>query len=232
MQISIIIPVLNEAERLDTLLPALFTKAEAGAVREVIVVDGGSDDGSPEVAEKKGARILRAQRGRARQMNTGAGAAKGEILYFLHADSLPPAGYDRWILQAMEGGLCAGCFRLKFDPPHWFLNAFAWCTRINHPLCRGGDQSLFVPRQWFEESGGFDEAFHIYEDNQFIGKLYRDFSFRVLPYDVTTSSRRYEKVGVFRLQYHYSVIHLKRILGSPPQTLYAYYQKYIEKLQS
>jgi hypothetical protein len=160
-------------------------------------------------------------------MNAGARLAKGEILYFLHADSLPPAGYDRWILQAMEKGPQAGCFRLRFDPPHWFLEAFAWCTRINHPLCRGGDQSLFVPRSWFEQSGGFDEAFQIYEDNEFIGRLYRDFSFRVLPACVTTSSRRYEKVGIFQLQYHYSIIHLKRILGAPPEALYSYYQNHI-----
>jgi len=227
MEISIVIPVLNEAERLRTLLPELKKRTETDAVREIIVVDGGSEDKSAEVAGNNGAQVLNAPKGRARQMNAGAHAARGDLLYFLHADSLPPAGFDRLILRAMEGGLQAGCFRLRFDPPHWFLNAFAWCTRINHPLCRGGDQSLFVPRQWFEQSGGFDEAFHIYEDNQFIGRLYSEFSFRVLPAYVTTSARRYENVGMFRLQYHYSIIHLKRILGAPPETLYTYYQKHI-----
>ncbi|MDX1331831.1 MAG: TIGR04283 family arsenosugar biosynthesis glycosyltransferase [Robiginitalea sp.] len=227
MEISIVIPVLNEAERLGTLLPELNKRTETDAVREIIVVDGGSEDKSTEVAGNNGARVLNAPKGRARQMNAGARSARGDLLYFLHADSLPPAGFDRFILQAMEGGLQAGCFRLQFDPPHWFLNAFAWCTRINHPLCRGGDQSLFVPRLWFEKSGGFDEAFRIYEDNQFIGRLYREFSFRVLPAYVTTSTRRYETVGVFRLQYHYSIIHLKRILGAPPEALLNYYQKYI-----
>ena len=227
MEISVIIPVLNEAERLATLLPELRKRSETGAVSEIIVVDGGSGDGSPEVAASNGARVLNAAKGRARQLNEGARSARGEIFYFLHADSLPPYGYDRWILQAMDDGPQAGCFRLWFDPPHWFLNAFAWCTRINHPICRGGDQSLFVPRLWFEESGGFDEAFQIYEDNEFIGRLYREFSFRVLPAYVTTSARRYESVGMFRLQYHYSMIHLKRILGFPPEVLYAYYQKHI-----
>ncbi len=228
MEISIIIPVLNEAGRLANLLPELRRRSETAAVLETIVVDGGSQDGSPGVAASLGARVLQAPAGRARQMNAGARAARGEILYFLHADTLPPSGYDRWILQAMEGGLQAGCFRLRFHPPHWLLSAFAWCTRINHPLCRGGDQSLFVPRPWFEGSGGFDEAFQIYEDNEFIGRLYRDYDFRVLPAWVTTSSRRYQKAGVFRLQYHYSVIHLKRMLGTPPEGLYAYYRKYIE----
>ncbi|MFZ9004867.1 MAG: TIGR04283 family arsenosugar biosynthesis glycosyltransferase, partial [Robiginitalea sp.] len=168
-----------------------------------------------------------APKGRARQMNHGAELARGEILYFLHADSLPPEGFDRWILRAMEEKLRAGCFRLRFDPPHWFLNAFAWCTRINHPLCRGGDQSLCLPQSWFRAAGGFDERFRIYEDNEFIGRLYSDYSFRVLPAYITTSSRRYKKIGVFRLQYHYSVIHLKRVLGAPPEILYSYYQKHI-----
>lgn len=227
MEISIIIPVLNEAERLGILLPELGKRAETRAVAEIIVVDGGSGDGSAQVAERKGARVVHAPRGRALQMNAGARLASAKILYFLHADSVPPQGYDRWILQAMENGPQAGCFRLRFDPPHWFLDAFAWCTRINHPMCRGGDQSLFVPRSWFEESGGFDDAFQIYEDNDFIGRLYKNYTFRVMPACVTTSSRRYKKVGVFKLQYHYSIIHLKRILGAPPEALYRYYQKHI-----
>lgn len=229
MEISVIIPVLDEAERLGSLLPELSKRAQTGSVLEIIVVDGGSQDASPEVARRHGARVLEAPRGRARQMNAGARAAKGELLYFLHADSLPPDGYDRWMLQGMEEGPQAGCFRLRFDPPHWFLKAFAWCTRFNHPLCRGGDQSLFVPRSWFLASGGFDESFRIYEDNEYIGRLYREFSFRVLPAYVTTSSRRYKEKGVFRLQYHYGLIHLKKILGAPPGALYAHYQKYVGK---
>jgi rSAM/selenodomain-associated transferase 2 len=229
MEISVIIPVLDEADGLDSLLPELLKRAVTESLTEIIVVDGGSRDGSPEVAGRHGARLLEAPKGRARQMNAGAKAAKGELLYFLHADSLPPEGYDRLILKAMERGAMAGCFRLRFDPPHWFLNAFAWCTRINHPLCRGGDQSLFVPRSWFQTAGGFDESFRIYEDNEFIGRLYRKFSFRVVPAYVTTSSRRYTREGVFRLQYHYSIIHLKRWLGASPEALYAYYRKHIGK---
>jgi rSAM/selenodomain-associated transferase 2 len=229
MKISVIIPVLDEAHRLDALLTELLKRAVTDSLTEIIVVDGGSQDGSPEVAGRHGVRVLESPKGRARQMNAGAKAAKGELLYFLHADSLPPEGYDRWILKAMERGPQAGCFRLRFDPPHWFLDAFAWCTRINHPLCRGGDQSLFVPRSWFRICGGYDESFRIYEDNEFIGRLYRKFSFRVIPAYVTTSSRRYEREGIFRLQYHYSIIHLKRLLGASPEALYTYYRKHIGK---
>jgi hypothetical protein len=160
-------------------------------------------------------------------MNHGAKAATGEVLYFLHADSIPPVGYDQLILRANAEKGQAGCFRLRFDPPHWFLSIFAWCTRINHPLCRGGDQSLFIPRHWFEALGGFDEAFRVYEDNEFIGRIYRTYGFRVLPAYVTTSSRRYAKNGALRLQYHYTVIHLKRLMGTGPAELHRYYLKYV-----
>lgn len=227
MQISVIIPVLNEASRLRAFLPELAIRSETGKVVEFLVVDGGSRDGSAEMARENGARVIEAARGRALQMNAGARQASGDILYFLHADTLPPAGYDRMILRAMQGGAVAGCFRLRFRPSYRFLDFFAWFSRINLPLCRGGDQSLFVPRSWFEALGGFDERFLIYEDNEFIGRLYRNYRFTVLPGEVLTSSRRYEHHGLLRLQYHYSVIHLKRFLGQGPEELHAYYLKHI-----
>lgn len=226
-RISIIIPVLNEAARIPGLLRELSARSTTGQVCEVLVVDGGSSDQGPEIAASLGARVLKAPQGRASQMNHGALAATGEILYFLHADSIPPLGYDQEILRANSEKDQAGCFRLRFDPPHWFLSFFAWCTRINHPLCRGGDQSLFIPRHWFEALGGYDEAFRVYEDNEFIGRVYRTYGFRVLPARVTTSSRRYEKNGALRLQYHFTVIHLKRLLGTGPEDLHHYYEKHI-----
>lgn len=227
MRISVIIPVMNEAPRLQQLLPALAGRLESGQAIELLVVDGGSTDGSGETALAHGARLLTADRGRAVQMNAGAREARGDILYFLHADSLPPAGFDRHILGAMARGPVAGCFRLRFHPPHGLLDLCAWFTRYNLPLCRGGDQSLFVPRPWFEALGGFDERFRIYEDNEFIGRLYSNYRFTVLPQEIVTSSRRYEEVGVLRLQYHYSMIHLKRLLGHGPGSLHAYYARHI-----
>lgn len=225
--ISIIIPVLNEAPRLEVLLPALKERTETDRVCEVVVVDGGSRDSSRETALRYGAKVLAAPMGRARQMNAGARHSRGEILYFLHADTVPPFGFDRRILNAFRERMQAGCFRLRFDPPHWFLNFFAWWTRVNHPLCRGGDQSLFIPRSWFDDLGGFDEHYTIYEDNEFIGRIYRQYRFTILPEAVTTSSRRYEQVGMYQLQYHFTVIHLKRFFGAGPDTLHAYYKKYI-----
>ena len=229
MKISIIIPVVNEAPQLEKLLPALIARSQTGQVEEIIVVDAGSQDDSREVALRHGALVLSANKGRAVQMNAGARETRGDILYFLHADSLPPDGYDRCILEAVTEKPVAGCFQLRFQPSHWFLDFSAWFTRINLPICRGGDQSLFVPRTWFESLHGFDERFQIYEDNEFIGRLYRNYRFTVLPERVITSSRRYEAVGFYKLQLHYTVVHLKRFLGHSPESLYAYYQKNISR---
>lgn len=225
---SIIIPTLNEAPRLKILLPYLKANSNPGAIPEIIVADGGSTDETWEVAIQSGARVISAPRGRASQMNAAAKQASGRILYFLHADSLPPENFKSKIMDALEHRETAGCFRLRFDPSDRFLNAFAWCTRLNIPICRGGDQSLFLPRKWFEALGGFDERYRIYEDNEFTGRLYRQYSFTVLPWELTTSSRRYQQEGKYRLQFHYAMVHLKKFTGAGPESLYRYFEKHIK----
>lgn len=226
-RISLIIPVLNEADGLSRLLPYLNKHSVTDSICEFLVVDGGSTDGSRETAERYGARVIRSEKGRARQMNTGAGEAKGNILYFLHADSFPPAGYDLHILQANAAGPVSGCFRLKFDDPNRVLGFFAWFTRLNILLCRGGDQSLFIPADWFRELGGFNEAYQVYEDNEFIQRIYRRYTFKVLLPYVVTSARKYRRIGVWKLQYYFGVIHLLKFLGARPEVLYRYYRKKI-----
>ncbi len=226
-RISVIIPVLNEAEGLGQLLPYLKEIQRTSAVCETIVVDGGSTDGSREAARRLGAIVLRSGCGRARQMNAGARAALGEILYFLHADSIPPPGFDLLLLQAADRGHQAGCFRLRFDEPNRLLAFFAWFTRFKWMLCRGGDQSMFVPASLFRQLGGFDEEYVVYEDNEFIGRLRRHSGFTVLPQRVVTSARKYRRIGVLRLQYYFGVIHLKKYLGAKPDSLYRYYRRKI-----
>ncbi len=222
-RISLIIPVLNEADNLERLLPSLGRLSRTDAIAEVLVVDGGSTDRSCEVAAASGARVILAPKGRASQMNAGAEAAVGEILYFLHADSFPPPGFDRAILGTQSSGPSAGCFRLKFDHPSKFLGFFAWFSRFNFLLCRGGDQSLFVPAEDFRALGGFDESYRVYEDVQLIARICRRLPFAVLPGVIRTSARKYRKIGVWRLQYYFAVIHMKNAFGSRPESLYRYY---------
>jgi len=226
-KISIIIPVLNEEEALDKLLPYLQTKAANYDQLEVIVSDGGSSDNTISIAKKYSATCFNSVRGRASQMNAGAKKAKGQILYFLHADSLPPKHFDQTIISAINSGIPAGCFRLKFNISNRFLAFFAWFTRFNFPLCRGGDQSLFISQDLFTTLGGFNEAYRIYEDNEFIGRIYRKAGFRVLPQEVITSARKYKDNGTVRLQYHFAMVHLKKFAGASPESLFAYYNRHI-----
>ncbi|MDO1512350.1 TIGR04283 family arsenosugar biosynthesis glycosyltransferase [Maribacter confluentis] len=225
--ISIIIPVLNEADYIAKVLLCIKQNACTNHIKEILVVDGGSTDATPSIAKAHGAKLLYGKKGRAAQMNLGAKEASGAILYFLHVDSLPPKDFDRSIANAVKEGKMAGCFQMRFNSNSRFLKFFAWCTQINHQICRGGDQSLFVDKNLFFDCKGFNEQYTIYEDNEFIQRLYKRVPFTILPSTVTTSARRYAEKGMISLQWHFGVIHLKYYLGARPNELYAYYQKYI-----
>jgi rSAM/selenodomain-associated transferase 2 len=199
-----------------------------GAVGEVIVVDAKSRDRTWNVAFRYGARVIgHAARGRAIQMNRGAAVAEGSILYFLHADTLPPYDFTSDILRAVDEGASSGCFRLAFDSSHWLLSASAWCTRININAVRFGDQSLFVTRDAFQESGGFDEGMKLLEDQEIVSRLRRQGSFVVLPQSVITSARRYVANGTVRLQAINTGIYFLYRCGVSQQFLARFYRRLI-----
>ncbi|WP_026450365.1 TIGR04283 family arsenosugar biosynthesis glycosyltransferase [Aequorivita capsosiphonis] len=248
--LSIIIPVLNEAETIEKLLIHLSENSAGDNDIEVILVDGGSTDETKEVIKNFVERfsrpvrfqkpdrsfniqVIASNKGRAKQMNAGAklasyhGGQAGEILYFLHADSFPPKNFDSYIVSEVEKGNPAGCFRMKFDSNHWWLQLAGWLTKFKWQGCRGGDQSQFITKSLFEEVGGFDESYVIYEDNILISELYKRKKFVVIPHSLTTSARRYRELGIWRLQYHFWMIHLKKFFGADAEELYVYYKTYI-----
>jgi rSAM/selenodomain-associated transferase 2 len=226
--ISIIIPVYNEAKTISKLLWHLKTQATTTIIKEIIVVDGGSTDNTKQIALYEGVTVISSKKGRAKQMNYGAKHAKGSILYFLHADSFPPNGFDRLIFTEVEKGNFAGCFKMKFDSKHWWLKLAGWLTQFNWKASRGGDQSLFVTKDLFIELNGFNEQFTIYEDIDFINKLYRIKQFVVIQQWIITSSRRYQTKGIWKLQYHFWMIYIKKWFGASAEQLYSYYAKYIQ----
>ncbi len=231
--ISIVIPVLNEAETIEDLLQHISENVLATSVSEIVVVDGGSDDNSREIVARFADNSLinvvsvSSNKGRAKQMNAGAKISTGSILYFLHADSYPPNGFDSLIISEVEKGNSAGCFRLKFDSNHPVLRISQWFTRFNFNFCRGGDQSLFVTRNAFDELNGYNESYTIYEDCEFINRIYAKYKFVIINDRLTTSARKYEQQGTVKLQYHFFVIHLKKMFGASAETLSQYYQKHI-----
>lgn len=152
-------------------------------------------------------------------MNEGARHAMGDILYFLHADSLPPPDFVTHITNGVRAGFHCGCFRLRFDADHWFLNANAWFTRFDIDFFRFGDQSLFVTRELFEKSGGFSETHQVMEDQHMIRRLRKLGKFIILPLPVVTSSRRYMANGIFKTQGIFILIFLLYQLGFSQRTL-------------
>lgn len=225
--ISIIIPVLNEETGIVRLLDHLKNNSFF-TTNEIIMVDGGSTDKTVELVKKHSSLVfLTSEKGRAKQMNTGAKNASFETLYFLHADSFPPANFDELILKEINAGNKAGCFKMKFDKNHWWLNLMGWFTKFNHKACRGGDQSLFVSKSLFEKLNGFNEKFIVYEDNEFICRLYKKKEFTVIPKIIITSARKYEEIGIWKLQFCFVNIYLKRWMGAAPEELHQYYKSKI-----
>lgn len=231
MKISIVIPILNEAETINNLISHLINSFNSTKnIEEIIVVDGGSTDGSVDIVtafskdKKIPIRIISSNKGRARQLNAGAAIAIGDILYFLHADSFPPQSFDKFIIEEVQKGNEAGCFRMKFDSNHWWLRFLGWLTQFKSKRCRGGDQSQFITTSLFKKIDGYDESYIVYEDNDLVDRLFAINTFVIIPKNVITSARRYNEVGVWRLQYHFLNIHLRRWMGASSQELYQYYK--------
>ncbi|MGF1555986.1 TIGR04283 family arsenosugar biosynthesis glycosyltransferase [Paucihalobacter sp.] len=238
-KISIVIPVYNESVRIVNLIKYLLAHSSGFNVSDIIVVDGGSTDQtvnevnyfikSNQPANNDNfipVKLLHSEKGRAKQMNTGSKASTANILYFLHADCFPPKYFDQYIIDTINKGSNTGCFRMKFDSNHWWLKLAGWFTQLNWRMCRGGDQSLFITKELFETLGGYDESYQIYEDNILIAKLYKHGKFKVIQQWISSSARNYQKHGVWKLQYHYWMVHLKKRLGASPQSLYQYYKKH------
>ena len=224
-KISIIIPVLNEEEFIGDLLSHIATVSVTLNIEDIVVVDGGSTDKTKEiVASFKDVKLLNSDKGRAKQMNAGAKNSNGSILYFLHADALPPKNFDALILKEVSRGNSAGCFRMQFDSSHWWLRLASWLTQFNWRPCRGGDQSQFITRALFDEIGGFDESYIIYEDNILINELYARNEFVVINKKIRTSARQYKKIGIWKLQYHFWSIYVQRWFGASADDIYAYYK--------
>lgn len=235
MTLSIIIPVLNEqAQIVETLRHLLQTAAKPDQL-EIIVVDGGSIDDTVGVVSafakansQQSIKLTTSERGRAKQLVQGRSLAQAPILYFLHADSLPPKHYDKEICSAVAQGHEAGCFKMRFRSRHWWLLLMSWFTQFNWSVSRGGDQSQYITAVLYDQVGGYDESLPLFEDYDLIKRLYGLKKYHVINKWLTTSARRYEQVGVFKLQWFYLSIYWKKYWGASIDELYVYYKKWCD----
>lgn len=221
MLVSVVIPALCEASRIGETIAAV--RAQEGPL-EVIVADGGSDDGTAEVALRAGAYVVHAPRGRAAQMNAGAARAKGEALVFLHADTrLPPDGLARVREALARPGVAGGCFRTTFDARRsvW-LRLFEARLWMRWHRLAFGDRALFAHRRAFEAAGGFP-AQPLFEDLDFVRALRRQGRFAFLDAPVVTSARRFARHGALQQQARNLALWLAWNAGADPARLKRFY---------
>jgi rSAM/selenodomain-associated transferase 2/rSAM/selenodomain-associated transferase 1 len=197
MKLAIVVPVLNEAATLAVRLQALAPLRERGA--ELLVVDGGSSDGTPAIAQPHADRVLKAPRGRASQLNAGAAATSAEVLLFLHADTQLPANADQLIRQALQRGHRWGRFDVRIDGRHPLLPMVAWFMNRRSRLTgiATGDQAVFVQRRLFESVGGF-APMPLMEDIDLSQRLKTIEAPACLRERATTSGRRWDQHGFWR----------------------------------
>ena len=217
--LSVIIPVLNEADIIVSALSSLRCLREAG--HEIIVVDGGSNDDTPLLSEPLANRVISSPSGRACQMNAGAKIARGSILLFLHADTLLPENSDRLIFSGMaRTGKKWGRFDVFLSGRHSLFPIIAWLMNLRSRLTSiaTADQAIFVERGLFEAVHGFPEI-DLMEDIAMSKILKRTGKPLCLWHRVLTSSRRWEKNGILRTVLQMWVQRLAYFLGVDPRHL-------------
>lgn len=227
-ELSVIIPCNDPQEIVRTFLPDIVKRISDTSNVEVIFVDAFERAQTRDYVENLGCTYTSTNRAsRAIQCNHGASVSHSEYLFFLHIDSILPLDFDLFIYNAFRQKFESGCFRLKFDIQNRFLSSFAWFTRFKWIVARGGDQGLFVSRECFDEIGKYDENKEIMEDIDICRKLLARKTFQILKAVIVTSARKYERVGILRLQWLFTVITAMYWLGFSNAAIIRFYNKYI-----
>tara|TARA_R110000824_G_scaffold288508_2_gene476521 strand:+ start:92698 stop:93399 length:702 start_codon:yes stop_codon:yes gene_type:complete len=223
IKISIVIPVLNEAEALNRLLPSLQTYRKNG--HEIILVDGGSHDRTLAVARPLVDRYIQTVKGRSHQMNEGAEVARHAILLFLHADSVLPETADKFIIEALDSGRhCWGRFNIRLSNTRIAYKVIAWAINLKSTLSgiATGDQAIFVRKKDFEDIGAYDRI-PLMEDVALSKKLLKLSRPACIKSKLTTSSRRWEKHGICNTIFLMWRLRIAYFFGVRPDKLVEHY---------
>jgi len=220
VRVSVVIPTLDEESVIEA------TLASTRGADEVIVVDGGSRDATAALATACGARVLRpGMRGRGRQLDHGARLARGDVLVFLHADTVLPPSFAESIREVVaSAGAGWGRFDLRFDHGGPLLRLIAWLISQRSRLTRvaTGDQAIFVTRDLFVRAGGFRESV-LFEDVDLTRRLRRMAPMGVPQGHVVTSARRWRAEGTWRTTLRMWTLRLLYFAGVPAERLAAFY---------
>ena len=222
--LSVIIPVRNEAQALPLLLADLAPLRAAGA--QLIVVDGGSDDGTREQAAGRVDQLLQSEPGRARQMNAGAAAAKGDYLWFVHADTRVGAPAVASLLDALARQPCWGRFDVSLSAPGLAFRLIGSMINLRSRLTgvASGDQGIFVARATFDALGGYAQI-PLMEDLELCRRLKRLARPQCLRPPLSTSSRRWERGGVWPTVLLMWRLRLAYYCGANPEQLARQYYR-------
>ncbi len=215
--ISVIIPALNEGDRIASTIQSL----DGAGLEELIVVDGGSSDDTVAAARSLGAKVLSTKANRGRQQNLGAQHATGSILLFLHADtSLPPGFPDHVRATLARPAVSAGAFRFRLDADGWQYRLVEKVVALRCRLLQlpYGDQAIFVSRDMFERAGRFSE-FPAMEDFDLVRRLRKLGRIVLAEIPAVTSARRWRREGMWRLTWRHQLCILGYYLRISPQRL-------------
>lgn len=225
MRLSIIMPTLNESPAIVSILERLQPLRARDA--EVIVVDGGSTDNTASLAATHADAVLTHERGRAAQMNAGARVAHGDVLLFLHADSVLPADAESAIAAALADRRHVwGRFDVNIDGTHPMLRVVAWFMNHRSRLSgvATGDQGIFVTREAFDTAGGFPNQ-PLMEDVAFCKQMLQTSKPFCVASRITTSGRRWEKHGVWRTIFLMWRLRWNYYRGADPTQLHRLYYR-------
>jgi len=227
MTISVIIPTFNEAAIIGKLINHLW-EVQTGVVSEIIVSDGGSDDGTKEKATGAGAVFLQCpENGRGAQLNHGAAKATGDILYFLHADAFPPKFYDQDILECVANGYGFGNFRQHIQAKNPLVKINSWASRFDRLISSGGDQSLFITSELFRKLEGYRSDFQLMEDYDLFFRAKHEARGRKISRSLQVEDRKYAYNSFLKVNICNGVVFSLYQLGVHPNLLKPLYKKWI-----
>lgn len=230
MHIDIIIPTLNEAKRLPKVLDFLFSQKENEKLTIIVADADQSSDNTKALCLDHDVFYFKSKATcRSIQINEGAAKGSGDVLFFLHADVIPPDNFYDSIKKALDKGKEAGLFSYKFDSPNVMLNLNAYFTKYDSWFAGGGDQCLFITRARFDQLNGFNSKCVIMEDFDFFDRLKANkISYQIIDKPALVSARKYDHRSYLKVNLANLITFIKFRLGTDNQMLKHSYQRWLD----